>query len=119
LTAPSTLAIDFSCDLPCSYEAQVVDARTGALVASVAGKAVGEQTIAVPADALDSGNYQYVLRALKCGKPGTAEARYSQSFAFPLGVTSGGLSPAVPTLPVLPQAKSQLPTLMPTVPAAG
>jgi hypothetical protein len=118
LTAPSTLSIDFSCALPCSYEAQVIDARTGAVVASDAGKAVGAQTIAVPADTLDAGNYQYVLRALKCGKPGTAEARYSQSFAFPLGVQGGASPPVFPLLPVLPQASSPLPTLMPTVPPA-
>ena len=119
LTAPSTLAVDFSCATPCSYEAQVVDGRTGAVVADTAGKSVGTATIDVPTDGLGAGDYQYVLRALKCGKPGTAEVRYSQSFSFPLGTGSVAPTPPDPPLTVLPQATSPLPTLMPTVPAAS
>jgi hypothetical protein len=112
------LGIDFSCALPCSYDAQVVDAKTGAVVTGIVGKAVGEQTVALPADNLEPGSYQYVLRALKCGKPGTSEARYSQSFSVPPGTLSGPQTFPLPLLPLLPQAPFALPTLLPTVPAA-
>ena len=119
ITEPTMLGIDFSCALPCSYQAQVVDAETGALVTGIAGKAVGEQTVAFPADSLEAGSYQYVLRALKCGKPGTGEARYSRAFAVPLGTQTGTPTFPLPMLPLLPQAPFALPTLLPTVPAAG
>jgi hypothetical protein len=118
-TEPLMLTIDFSCTLPCSYQSQVIDAQTGALVTGMAGKAVGAQTIALPADSLDPGRYQYVLRALKCGKPGTAEARYSRAFTVPFGAQTEPPLPPLPTLPLLPDAPSPLPTLLPTVPAAG
>ena len=118
VTEPRMLGIDFSCALPCSYDAQVVDAQTGAVVTGIVGKTVGEQTIALPADSLEAGNYQYVLRALKCGKPGTAEARYSRSFSVPPGTQSAILTFPLPLLPLLPQAPFALPTLLPTVPAA-
>jgi hypothetical protein len=118
VTEPRMLGIDFSCALPCSYDAQVVDAQTGAVVSGIVGKTVGEQTIALPADSLEAGNYQYVLRALKCGKPGTAEARYSRSFSVPPGTQSAPLTFPLPLLPLLPQAPFALPTLLPTVPAA-
>jgi hypothetical protein len=119
LTEPRMLAIDFSCALPCSYEAQVVDARTGAVVAGAAGKAVGQQTVSLSADSLDVGSYQYVLRVLKCGKPGTGEARFSRAFAVPLGTQSEPPIGPLSTLPLLPQAPFALPTLLPTVPAAN
>jgi hypothetical protein len=119
VTEPLTLMIEFSCGLPCSYQSQVIDARTGAIVTDVTGKAVGTQTIAVPADSLDPGRYQYVLRALKCGKPGTAEARFSQAFTVPIGAQTVPPIPPPPTLPLLPEATLPLPTLLPTVPADG
>jgi hypothetical protein len=118
-TEPRMLAIDFSCVLPCSYLAQVVDAQTGAVVAGVAGKAVGEQTLSLPADSLEPGNFQYVLRTLKSGKPGTAEARFSRAFLVPPGAMSGPPTVLLPTLPLLPQARFPLPTLLPTVPAVS
>jgi hypothetical protein len=119
VTEPRMLGIDFSCALPCSYETQVVDAQTGAVVAGVAGKAVGEQTVSVPADSLEAGSYQYVLRALKCGKPGTGEARFSRGFKVPLGTQAGTPIHPLPLLPLLPEAPFPLPTLLPTVPAAA
>jgi hypothetical protein len=118
VTEPRLLGIDFSCALPCSYETQIVDSRTGAVVTSIVGKAVGAQTVGLPADSLEGGRYQYVLRALKCGKPGTGEARFSRSFEVPLG-TQTETPPALPLplLPLLPAAPFPLPTLLPTVPA--
>lgn len=123
---PRTLELDFSCALPCSYQAQILDAETGEVVAGTAGKAVGSQTITIPADGLDAGSYQYALRVLKCGKPGTVEARYSRPFAVTSPPPSASAGPAdpeppppsVPGLPHLPQAALPLPTLIPTVPAA-
>ena len=120
------LDLGFSCALPCSYQAQVIDAFTGEVVASAAGKAVGGQTVAIPADGLGAGDYQYALHVLKCGKPGTAEARYSRPFSIPLGADTGPAAPdappapeaLLPEAPRLPPAPSPLPTLLPTVPAA-
>ncbi|MCW2963857.1 MAG: hypothetical protein JWO17_1109 [Actinomycetia bacterium] len=119
VTEPRMLGIDFSCALPCSYEAQIVDTRTGAVVTSIAGKAVGAQTVGLPADGLQAGRYQYVLRALKCGKPGTGEARFSRGFEVPLGTQIGTQTLPLPLLPLLPEARFPLPTLLPTVPAAA
>jgi len=122
---PSTLELDFSCALPCSYEAQVLDAETGEVVAEQTGKAVGSQLLAIPAAGLATGSYQYALRVLKCGKPGTAETRYSQAFTLQTAAASGtetiepSTLPPAATLPRLPPARSPLPTLLPTVPAAG
>jgi hypothetical protein len=110
-TDPATLALDFSCALPCSYRVDVLDATTGDLVAQASGKAVGREALTIPADDLAPGSYQYALRVLKCGKPGTSESRYSQAFAV------GGdpsVQPAGPEAPPL-----LLPTLLPTVPAAA
>jgi hypothetical protein len=118
VTEPRLLGIDFSCALPCSYETQIVDSRTGAVVTSIVGKAVGAQTVGLPADGLEGGRYQYVLRALKCGKPGTGEARFSRSFEVPLGTqTETPPTLPLPLLPLLPAAPFPLPTLLPTVPA--
>ena len=36
----------------------------------------------IPTAALAPGQYEYALRAFKCGKPGTAETRFSTAFAF-------------------------------------
>jgi hypothetical protein len=119
VTEPRMLGIDFSCALPCSYETQVVDAQTGAVVTRVAGKAVGMQTVAFPTDSFAAGKYQYALRSLRCGKPGTGEARFSRAFAVPLGTQTGPPVLPLPTLPLLPEALFALPTLLPTVPAAG
>lgn len=123
-TGPTTLNLDFSCALPCSYQVQILDAQTGETVAGAAGKAVGLQTITIPTDGLDAGSYQYALRVLKCGKPGTEEARYSRPFAVTPGIDTGPPADTPPTLspiapPRLPQALSPLPTLVPTVPAAS
>jgi hypothetical protein len=124
--APTTLDLDFSCALPCSYQVQIVDAQTGEIVADAAGKAVGRQTVTVPADGLDAGSYQYALRVLKCGKPGTEEARYSRPFAVttaPPDASAGpppdAPPPDLPGPPLLPAARSPLPTLLPTVPPAA
>jgi hypothetical protein len=106
-TEPSTLEIDFSCALPCSYQAQVLEGQTGLVVTGATGKAVGDQRLAIPADGLDPGSYQYTLRVLKCGKPGTAEERYSRPFSVPLDLES----------PALPVVTPPLPTLLPTFPA--
>jgi hypothetical protein len=114
----------------CSYTAQVVDARTGAIVAAAGGKVVGQATVSLPAEGLEAGSYQYVLRTLKSGKPGTAEARFSRAFSLPLSAPPDVPSeppsqppdaplPSVPTLPLLPQPPFALPTLLPTVPAAS
>jgi hypothetical protein len=119
VTEPRMLAIDFSCELPCSYTAQVVDAQTGAVVAGAAGKAVGQATVALPAGSLEAGSYQYVLRTLKSGKPGTAEARFSRAFSVPLGAQSEPPAVLLPALPLLPLSPFALPTLLPTVPAAS
>jgi hypothetical protein len=131
IAEPSTLDLEFSCALPCSYRVEILDAQTGETVAGAEGKAVGLQTVEVPADGLDPGNYQYALRVLKCGKPGTAEARYSRPFAIaaPPPVASTGpadpnappraVTSSLPGAPRLPQARSPLPTLQPTVPAAA
>jgi hypothetical protein len=125
VTEPRILGIDFSCALPCSYEAQVVDGRTGAVVRGVAGKAVGAQTVRLPADGLEAGSYQYVLRVLKCGKPGTGEVRFSRGFEVPFEVPAGTQTgtPTVPLplplLPLLPEAPFPLPTLLPTIPATA
>jgi hypothetical protein len=118
VTEPRMLSVDFSCALPCSYEAQVVDGQTGAVVARASGKAVGEQTVLLAADGLEGGSYQYVLRALKCGKPGTSEARFSRSFSLLPGAEPETPIVPLPPLPLLPQALFALPTLLPTVPAA-
>jgi hypothetical protein len=119
IAEPRMLGIDFSCALPCSYETQIVDARTGAVVTSSVGKAVGKQTVAYPADSLEAGRYQYVLRVLKCGKPGTGEARFSRPFAVPPGAQTETPTFPLPVLPLLPEARLPLPTLLPTVPAAA
>jgi hypothetical protein len=122
---PRMLKLDFSCVLPCSYQAQVIDAQTGEVVAGTAGKLVGEQTVAIAADGVEPGTYQYVLHVLKSGKPGTAEARYSRPFPIPPREDAGPADPdAPPPLPPLlepprlPPAPFPLPTLVPTVPAA-
>jgi hypothetical protein len=81
-SAPDTLQTGFTCNLPCTYRLQVLDAATGHPVASASGKAVGLTTVKVPAAELSPGQYEYALRAFKCGKPGTAETRFSTAFAL-------------------------------------
>jgi hypothetical protein len=95
-----TLQTGFTCNLPCTYQLQVLDATTGMPVATTGGKAVGLTTVNIPTADLIPGQYEYALRAFKCGKPGTAEARFSTAFAL-------GSADA--------KAK-QLPTLEPVVP---
>ena len=99
-SAPNTLQTGFTCNLPCTYRLQVLDATTGRAVASASGKAVGLTTVKIPVVDLSPGQYEYALRAFKCGKPGTAETRFSTAFAL-------GSADA--------KAK-QLPTLEPVVP---
>jgi hypothetical protein len=122
---PSTngLAVDFGCALVCSYQVQMIDADTGTSVAESTGKTIGDQTIAVPTDNVLAGRYQYVLRALKSGKPGTAEVRTSQPFDFtPPPSSEPGPTAAEPVrdgdAPQLPPAREPLPTLQPTAPPA-
>ena len=68
--------------LPCTYQLQILDATTGNAVATAGGKAVGLTTVSIPTTDLQPGRYEYALRAFKCGKPGTAEARFSTAFAL-------------------------------------
>jgi hypothetical protein len=107
-TAPTALSVDLTCSSPCTYQLRVVDATTGDADASADGKALGAQTITIPADGLTAGSYQYALRVFKCGKPGTTETRFSRPFAL-----QGGDPIAAPS--VLFGGPS-LPTLLPTVP---
>jgi hypothetical protein len=107
-TPPSALSVDLTCALPCSYQLRVLDATSGAPVASSDGKAVNQQTITIPAEGLAAGSYQYALRVFKCGKPGTTETRYSSPFAL-----QGGDPAAAPPGLLGPPP---LPTLQPTVP---
>ena len=99
-TAPVTLQAGFTCNLPCTYRLQILDATTGKPVASAGGKAVGLTTVKIPTGDLSPGQYEYALRAFKCGKPGTAEMRFSTAFA--LGAAD--------------VKATQLPTLEPVVP---
>jgi hypothetical protein len=108
---PSTLAVDFSCALPCSYQLRVIDATSSDLVAATEGKAVGVAAATLAAGGLASGTYQYVLRVFKSGKPGTAEMRFSRPFTF------SATTDAVPAPPDLVSPATPLPTLQPIVPA--
>jgi hypothetical protein len=92
---PGTLQTGFSCSLPCSYELRILDARTGDSVARATGKAVGPATVKIPAAQLPPGQYEYALRTFKCGKPGTAETRFSTAFAL------GGANLKAALLPTL------------------
>jgi hypothetical protein len=92
---PAMLRTGFSCLLPCSYVLRILNAKTGAVMASVSGKAVGPATVKIPSAELPPGQYEYALRAFKCGKPGTAEARFSTAFA--LGAAEATVRP-LPTL---------------------
>jgi hypothetical protein len=107
-TVPSTLAVDFSCALPCSYELRVIDASTADVVAATEGKAVGEESATLPADTLGPGTYQYALRVFKSGKPGTAETRFSRPFSV-------AATDVVPAPAGLLGPQPPLPTLQPTV----
>jgi hypothetical protein len=81
-SAPDMLQTGFTCGLPCTYKLQILDATTGKPVASASGKTVGLTTVKIPAADLAPGQYEYALRAFKCGKPGTAESRFSTAFAL-------------------------------------
>jgi hypothetical protein len=109
-TDPSSLAVDFSCTLPCSYELRLIDEASSDVAAATEGNAVGEETATLPTADLAAGTYQYALRIFKCGKPGTAEMRFSRPFAF-----STETDP-VPAPPDLVPPAPPLPTLQPTVP---
>ena len=73
-TDPAVLQTGFTCNLPCTYELRILDAKTGDPVASASGKAVGLTTVKIPTAALAPGQYEYALRA-PSAKPGTAETR--------------------------------------------
>jgi hypothetical protein len=107
---PTTLAVDFSCALPCSYQLRVIDAKSSDVAAATESKAVGETTATLATAGLASGTYQYVLRIFKSGKPGTAEMRFSRPFAFSTTTDS------VPAPLGLVQLAPPLPTLQPTLP---
>jgi hypothetical protein len=109
-TAPAALEADFSCDQPCSYEVRLLDAATSDVVGSEAGKAVGPQVTKLPTDGLPPGQYQYALRVFKCGKPGTAETRFSASFTLPAA--------DAPTVEIPPLFALPFPTLIPLQPAS-
>jgi len=94
-SAPDTLQTGFTCGLPCTYQLQILDATTGHPVASASGKAVGLTTVKIPTAELSPGQYEYALRAFKCGKPGTAETRFSTAFAL------GSADPKAQQLPTL------------------
>ena len=81
-SAPDTVQTGFTCNLPCTYRLEILDAATGDPVASKSGKAVGLTTVKLPTADLPPGQYEYALRAFKCGKPGTAETRFSTAFAL-------------------------------------
>ena len=106
--APRALQVQFTCAEPCTYEVQVLDAKTSDVVATTGGKAVGLETSVLSTDSLDPGTYQYAFRVFKCGKPGTAETRFSRPFA---------LSADVPVPESLVPTGEMFPTLAPTVPA--
>ena len=113
-TAPSVLTVDFTCTLPCNYRVRVLDAQTGEAAATAEGNAVGDQTDTISTEGLAPGTYEYALRAFKCGKPGTAETRYSRPFTLPTATTADVVEPAdvVATAAIFP-------TLLPTLPASG
>ena len=81
-SAPDMVETGFTCNLPCTYRLEILDAVTGDPVASKSGKAVGLTTVKLPTADLPPGQYEYALRAFKCGKPGTAETRFSTAFAL-------------------------------------
>ena len=105
------LNVDLTCTSPCSYRLRVLDATTGAAVASADGKAVGNETITIPTAGLGAGSYQYALRVFKCGKPGTTETRYSRSFVLD--------SENPVSVPPALLGRPSLPTLVPTVKGAA
>ena len=99
-TTPGVLQTGFSCSQPCTYQLRVLDAATGEPVASAGGNVVGAVTVKITAAALPPGQYEYALRAFKCGKPGTAETRFSTAFALGTADLKGK---PLPTLePVVP-----------------
>jgi hypothetical protein len=92
----------FSCLLPCTYDLTVRDVASGEVVARSTGNAVGPASVKLAGANVPPGQYQYALRAYKCGKPGTAETRFSTPFAV------GDAVADVRTLPTLvPLARSQ------------
>jgi hypothetical protein len=121
-TTPSALNVDLTCTLPCSYQLRVLDASTGTAVASADSNAVGNQTITIPTAGLDAGSYQYALRVFKCGKPGTAETRFSRPFALESEEDPVAAPPELlgrPSLPTLLPTVPDAPTTATTTPATG
>ncbi|HEY6032206.1 MAG TPA: hypothetical protein VIU44_16670, partial [Gaiellaceae bacterium] len=123
--APGPLQVEIACTAACTYRAQVLDLQTGKIDAEADGDATGTLTVSIPADGLEPGTYQYLLRVYAAGKPGTASTRYSRPFTIPpppplpdQTATIGAPPSPWPPPPLLPLVPS-LPTLEPTVPASG
>jgi hypothetical protein len=133
-TEPGPLQIDLTCASACTYRAQLIDLHDGTAVATVDGAGSGLQAISIPNDNRPTGDYQYKVRTLVTGKPGTAVVRSSRPFTItappppPPPVTEDPPAedppadpppppPAPPEalLPLLPLVPS-LPTLAPVVP---
>jgi hypothetical protein len=108
---PTTMDTAFSCALPCTYDVRVLDAATGEVAAKAEGNAVGATSVTIPTSDLQTGTYQYALRVFKCGKPGTAESRFSSSF------TIGDVASLPAGTPELLPPVRPLPTLATVVPA--
>ena len=110
----------FSCALPCTYDAQVVDAQTGEVVSDLTGKAVGDRPSTSPPTASRQAATS-TCSNLEVRQAGTGEARFSRAFTIPPGAEPvlPPSPPLDPTLPHLPQALFALPTLMPTLPPAA
>jgi hypothetical protein len=102
------LQIDLSCDVACTYRADLIDLESGRVVSSADGDSTGEQTVSIPDAGLDAGSYQYGLRTFTYGRPGTAVTRYSRPFTIP-AVSAGEQTTLLPLL-------TSLPTLAPTSP---
>jgi hypothetical protein len=99
---------------------RVLDAGTGDIATAVAGNAVGAETVTIPTAGLPTGTYQYALRVYKCGKPGTSETRFSDTFA--LGAAAGTASTAPESTAVaastpLSPPRAPFPTLLSLTPA--
>ena len=107
--ASGPLQVDVTCDVACTYRADLIDLESGHVVSSVDGNGAGEQTVSMPDAGLASGSYQYALRTFTRGRPGTAVTRYSRPFTIPAAAGAGGQATLLPLL-------SSLPTLAPTAP---
>jgi hypothetical protein len=110
LGSPSLLEADFMCAEPCTYQLRILDASTADVVAVATGNAVGATAVTIPAAKVTAGRYQYALRVFKCGKPGTAQTRFSSPFAVD--------PPTATTVANAPLLTRWLPTLAPVAPTS-